>query len=67
MKCCKDCIAPKRHLGCHATCEDYAKAKEEDKAKKKWLKESCHPRISNFDFNEANYIGSKHYNRKDRP
>ncbi len=26
---CKDCIAPKRHPGCHSTCPEYLKAKEE--------------------------------------
>lgn len=23
IRCCKDCIAPKRHPGCHATCQEY--------------------------------------------
>jgi len=27
MNCCKDCI--KRHIGCHAKCEDYKMWKEE--------------------------------------
>ena len=67
MKCCKDCVAPKRHLGCHATCEECAKGKEEDKAKKKWLKENIHPRVTNHDFNEIQFIGGRDYKRKDRP
>ena len=32
---CKDCKAPKRHLGCHETCPDYLRDKmiyEQDKA-----------------------------------
>lgn len=24
---CRNCIAPKRHIGCHGTCEEYIKAK----------------------------------------
>ena len=23
IKCCKECVAPKRHPGCHGTCEEY--------------------------------------------
>ncbi len=26
--CCKPCVAPERHIGCHATCEKYMKAKQ---------------------------------------
>jgi hypothetical protein len=38
IRCCKSCIAPKRHLGCHATCKEYLDEKaqfEKDKAKVK--------------------------------
>nr|DAI61187.1 MAG TPA: hypothetical protein [Caudoviricetes sp.] len=28
IKCCKDCIAPKRHAGCHATCAEYLSEKK---------------------------------------
>ena len=24
IKCCKDCVPPKRHIGCHGTCQEYA-------------------------------------------
>lgn len=36
IKCCKDCVPPTRHPGCHGTCEQYKaeKAKwEEEKPK----------------------------------
>ena len=23
IDCCKECVAPIRHIGCHATCEEY--------------------------------------------
>lgn len=23
IKCCKDCVAPKRHPGCHGVCPEY--------------------------------------------
>lgn len=28
IKCCKDCVAPKRHIGCHATCAEYLSEKK---------------------------------------
>lgn len=27
--CCKDCVAPKRHVGCHADCQEYIDEKKE--------------------------------------
>ena len=29
ITCCKDCVAPKRHPGCHDYCKEYLKEKEE--------------------------------------
>lgn len=34
IKCCYKCVPPKRHLGCHETCEEYLKEKEEWNKKK---------------------------------
>lgn len=28
IKCCKDCIAPKRYPGCHSVCPEYIHEKE---------------------------------------
>ena len=28
IKCCKSCVAPKRHTGCHAACPEYRQEKE---------------------------------------
>ena len=28
FECCMNCVAPKRHPGCHSTCEEYKKGKE---------------------------------------
>ena len=36
IKCCKDCVPPTRHIGCHAKCSKYLEEKakwEEEKAK----------------------------------
>lgn len=27
IKCCKECVAPKRHPGCHDRCQEYIKEK----------------------------------------
>lgn len=29
IKCCKDCVPPKRKIGCHAHCEEYLTEKAE--------------------------------------
>lgn len=29
INCCNGCVAPKRHIGCHATCEEYIFQKSE--------------------------------------
>lgn len=29
MDCCKFCVAPKRHPGCHSTCKEYKIQREE--------------------------------------
>ena len=34
ITCCKDCVAPKRHLGCHDYCKEYLKEKEEHERQK---------------------------------
>ena len=36
IECCRYCVAPKRHIGCHGHCPEYIgeKAKHEEKRKK---------------------------------
>ena len=34
IKCCKDCVAPKRHPGCHDHCPEYQKEKADHEARK---------------------------------
>lgn len=57
MKCCKNC--PKRKIGCHANCPDYAEEKEEWEKKKKWEKEHRAPKITQFDFDRIVYDNVK--------
>lgn len=34
ISCCKDCVPPKRHIGCHSTCEEFLAEKAEYEAEK---------------------------------
>jgi hypothetical protein len=64
IHCCKDCIPPKRHTACHDTCEEYKKEKAELEAKKKWIKETAHPKLSSYDFDKISYADCKRNRHK---
>lgn len=52
IKCCKDCVAPKRHIGCHGTCKEYLDEKaadEELKAKERAAREFYSARIDRIE------------------
>lgn len=34
ITCCKDCVAPKRHVGCHTYCQEYIDEKKKHDEKK---------------------------------
>lgn len=34
ITCCKDCVAPKRHVGCHADCQEYIDEKKKHDERK---------------------------------
>lgn len=36
---CKDCVEPKRHIGCHSTCEEYKQCVREFEELKKKIEE----------------------------
>jgi hypothetical protein len=48
IQCCKDCVAPKRHIGCHGHCPEYLgeKAMQDERRnaaiKKKKTSEAVH-------------------------
>ena len=66
IHCCKDCVPPKRHVGCHSTCEQYRKEKIQLEIDKKKVKESYPPDITAFDFNKIEYASWKNGHRKRR-
>lgn len=37
IKCCKDCVPPKRYPGCHSTCSEYLSEKKEYEEQKQAL------------------------------
>lgn len=60
IKCCKTCVAPKRHLCCHDTCEEYLAEKKRDKNDKAELK-----KINDYNsYAKENYIRIKSRERK---
>lgn len=45
--CCKNCVAPKRHVGCHSTCEEYIEAKGKyDKIREKMVADQQYRNIA---------------------
>lgn len=64
ISCCKDCIPPVRHIGCHSTCKQYLKEKEELEILKEKINADKTPCITNNDFYEVAFIDNKRYRRK---
>lgn len=66
IKCCKDCMPPTRHPGCHAKCNRYLEEKAEDEKRKEYVKTHKAVILTNYDFNEIGYASSKRHKRKNR-
>lgn len=66
IHCCKNCVPPKRHDSCHATCEEYLKEKAQFEEDKKKVKENESPKITAYDLNELAYADYKRHKRKRR-
>lgn len=66
IHCCKDCVPPKRHSGCHATCKEYKDEKAQYEEDKKKVKADMArvPNITVFDFEEANFARARHRKHK---
>ena len=39
IKCCKDCVPPKRYPGCGSNCSEYQAEKDAKRKEREWLKE----------------------------
>lgn len=70
--CCKECVAPKRHVGCHSTCEDYLKCKaKHEEFRKKYVaeREYANERIAYIKQSQERArrrLNRGHYNSKRR-
>lgn len=59
IHCCKDCVPPKRHLGCHDHCEEYKKEKALNEERKENARKNQVVKISNYDFDRVMYEDRK--------
>lgn len=68
IHCCKDCVPPKRHPSCHATCKEYIDEKAQFEEDKKKVKADMAriPSITTYDFDEIDFIRCKRHKRKNR-
>lgn len=66
IECCRPCVPPKRHPGCHDKCEEYIKEKKHLEEEKIELRKSMPPALSRYDYDEVYYIHSKRHKRKGR-
>lgn len=66
ITCCKNCVPPQRHPGCHGTCEQYLKEKAEYEKQKKYAKAHKTVMLTNYDFDEIAYASSKRHKRRSR-
>lgn len=66
IKCCKDCVPPKRHVRCHSKCEEYNKEWEENEKRKEYERTHRPVVLKSYDFDEINFSYSKRYKKKGR-
>lgn len=64
IKCCKDCVPPKRRVGCYTKCEQYLKEKAELEKMKEWERKSNYPMLTTYDYEKIRYIDCKRHKRK---
>lgn len=46
---CRYCVPPKRHIGCHSTCEEYIRAKKEYDAEQDEIRKENRNQNAQFD------------------
>jgi hypothetical protein len=63
IKCCKDCVAPKQHPGCHGVCPEYLYEKALWEEEKKVIREE-HRRFSEL-YEQRSEGVRKHLNIED--
>lgn len=68
IRCCKGCVPPKRHIGCHSTCPEYSEEREEfDKTKEQIrIGRLETPKITTYDYDEIELSRFKRHKRRFR-
>lgn len=66
IKCCKDCVPPTRHPGCHTKCNKYLKEKAEWEEVKQIIEKNKAPVLTSYDFDKITYISCKRHKRRFR-
>ena len=66
ITCCKNCVPPKRHLGCHSTCEQYLREKAEYEKQKEYARAHKTVILTNYDFDKIAYANFKCRKRRNR-
>lgn len=59
IRCCRNCVPPKRHLGCHDRCKEYLEEKAEDERIKEKTKFERKLTATKFDFNKIGYANRR--------
>jgi len=64
--CCRYCVAPKRHPGCHSTCEEYLKQSKENNEKMEMIRKekSKNVTLTTYDFDKLAYKGLRRRKKK---
>lgn len=68
IRCCYGCVAPKRHVGCHATCPNYIKEKEinDENLKTEQLESNTFISAVEFEKRQDAAYDSRNYRKKKR-
>lgn len=63
IKCCKDCVPPRRYPGCHRHCQKYLEEKRLYEIQKQKERAAKSPRLTNYDFDKIAYSACKRHKR----
>lgn len=61
ITCCKKCKPPKRHLGCHAKCQEYLIEKARNDEQREWERNNKPHIITRYEYNEIIYADCKNH------
>lgn len=62
IECCRNCVPPKRHSGCHATCKEYKEERQEFDEEKELIEKNKKHVVINYVNNKVSKF--EHFKRK---